>query len=208
MVDPAWAAVDWTLGRAIRTGRFWLFGFGAFCALFAWYAVLVHQTRYLIDIGFGAETAAFALGLVNLLAVAGQPLLGHLSDRIGREWVWTISCLGFVATYALLLLLAGQPSPLLLYSMVAAQGLFGYALVSVFGAIPAEIFQGRHYGAIFGTVSIVANSGAAAGPWVTGALFDATGSYALPFAMAIGFSVVSIALIWLAAPRKVRAVAG
>ena len=208
VVDPDWAAVDWTLRRALGTARFWLFGFGAFCALFAWYAVLVHQTRYLIDVGFGAETAAFALGLVNLLAVAGQPLLGHLSDRIGREWIWTISCLGFVLTYALLLLLAWQPSPVLLYAMVAAQGLIGYALVSVFGAIPAEIFQGRHYGAIFGTVSIVGNSGAAAGPWVTGLLFDLTGSYTLPFSLAIGSSLLSIALIWLAAPRKVRTVAG
>ncbi|MEM7225538.1 MAG: MFS transporter [Pseudomonadota bacterium] len=208
VVDPDWAAVDWTLGKALRTARFWLFGFGAFSALFAWYAVLVHQSRYLIDLGFDAKTAAYALGLVNLLAVAGQPLFGHLSDRIGREWVWTISCLGFAATYALLLLLAWQPSAFLLYAMVAAQGLIGYALVSVFGAIPAEIFQGRHYGAIFGTASIVGNSGAAAGPWVTGLLFDATGSYALPFAMAIGFSLLSIALIWLAAPRKVRAVAG
>ncbi len=207
VVDPDWAAVEWTLSRALKTGRFWLFGFGAFSALFAWYAVLVHQTRYLIDVGFSAETAAYALGLVNLLAVAGQPLLGHLSDRIGREWVWTLSCLGFALTYALLLLLAWQPSALLLYAMVAAQGLIGYALVSVFGAIPAEIFQGRHYGAIFGTVSIVGNSGAALGPWLTGHLFDVTGSYALPFALAIGFSLLSIALIWWAAPRKVRAVA-
>ena len=162
----------------------------------------MHQTRYLIDIGFSADTAAFALGLVNLLAVAGQPLLGHLSDRIGREWVWTIGCLGFAAASGLLLLLAWQPSHLLLYLMVGAQGAIGYALVSVYGAIPAEIFQGRHYGAIFGTISIVGNSGAAAGPWVTGFVFDLTGSYTLPFVLTIGFSLLSILLIWRAAPPQ------
>ena len=36
--------------------------------------------------------------------------------------------------------------------MVLAQGMLGYGLTSVVGAIPAEIFQGRHYGTIFGTL--------------------------------------------------------
>src|SRR5205085_1422794 len=36
VVDPAWAAVEWTLGRAMRTGRFWYIVLGFFCALIAW----------------------------------------------------------------------------------------------------------------------------------------------------------------------------
>jgi cyanate permease len=43
---------------------------------------------------------------------------------------------------------------------------------------------------------------------VTGALYDATGSYTLAFWIAMGCSVLSALAIWLAAPRKVRAVAG
>jgi len=43
---------------------------------------------------------------------------------------------------------------------------------------------------------------------VTGALHDATGSYTLAFWIAIGGSALSALAIWLAAPRKVRAVAG
>src|SRR4051812_10742102 len=53
IVDPAWAAVDWTLRRALRTRRFWWLSAGYFGALFSWYAVQVHQTKYLIEIGFG-----------------------------------------------------------------------------------------------------------------------------------------------------------
>ena len=45
--------------------------------------------------------------------------------------------------------------------MVVAQGMLGYGLTSVVGAIPAEIFQGRHYGTIFGTLMLAA---IAAGP--------------------------------------------
>ena len=105
MVDPAWAAVDWTLGRAMRTARFWWIAFGYFCGLYAWYAVQVHQTKYLIEIGFSPAVAAWALGLVSLAGIPGQIALGHVSDRIGREWVWTAGCLGFAACYAALIAL-------------------------------------------------------------------------------------------------------
>jgi MFS family permease len=208
VVDPAWAAVDWTLGRALRTQRFWWIALGYFCALYAWYAVQVHQTKYLVEIGFDAMTAAWALGLVSLVAIPGQIWLGHLSDRIGREWVWTIGCLGFVLCYVALLLLGAGPSRPLLYAMVLAQGFLGYAVTSVFGAVPAEIFEGRHYGTIFGTLMMASIGGAAAGPWLAGALFDRTGSYAPGWSLALAASLVAIAAIWRAAPRRVRAVAG
>src|SRR5256884_5761507 len=140
--------------------------------------------------------------------IPGQIALGHLSDRIGREWVWTVGSLGFALCYVALLLLRHAPTPTLLYLMVVSQGMLGYGLTSVVGAIPAEIFQGRHYGTIFGTLMLASIVGGAAGPWVTGALYDATGSYALAFVLAIGASALSALAIWLAAPRKVRAVAG
>src|SRR5262249_14935951 len=105
IVDHAWATVDWTLGRALRTGRVWWIALAYFGGLFSWYAVQVHQTKYLIEIGFGAAEAAWALGLVSLVAVPGQIALGHLSDRIGREWVWTIGNLGFVICCVSLILM-------------------------------------------------------------------------------------------------------
>jgi MFS family permease len=92
--------------------------------------------------------------------------------------------------------------------MVIAQGMLGYGLTSVVGAIPAEIFQGRHYGSIFGTLMLSSIAGGAVGPWLTGVLYDRTGSYTVPFWIAIGCCVASAVTIWLAAPRKVRAVAG
>ncbi len=70
--------------------------------------------------------------------------------------------------------------------MVASQGVLGYGLASVFGAIPAELFQGKHYGTIFGTLSLASIVGGAIGPWVAGAVHDYTGSYVLAFWIAIG----------------------
>jgi cyanate permease len=160
VVDPAWVAVDWTLGRALRTTRFWCMAVGYFCGLFAWYAVQVHQTKYLVEIGFSVTQAAWALGGVSLAGIPGQIVLGHVFDR------------------------------------------------SVIGAIPAEIFQGPHYGIIFGTLMLAAILGGAIGPWVTGVLHDTTGSYTLAFLLAIGCSILSAGAIWLAGPRQVHTVAG
>jgi MFS family permease len=208
VVDPAWASIDWTLARAARTARFWWIVLGFLGGLFAWYAVQVHQTKYLIEIGFAPTLAAWALGLVGFAGIAGQIGLGHLSDRVGREWVWTISCGGFVLCYLLLLAMRSHPTPALLYVMIAAQGLLGYGLASVYGAIPAEIFQGKHYGTIFGTLSLASSSGAALGPWVAGVLYDRSGSYVTAFSLGIAASIISAIAIWQASPGRIRAVAG
>ncbi len=208
VVDQAWARINWTLARAMRTVRFWWLFLAFYSGLFAWYAVQVHQTRYLVEIGFRPELAAFALGLVGLAGVVGQIGIGHLSDRLGREWAWTVAALGFVLCYLCLLALPAHPSRFLLYAMVGAQGLLGYGLATVYGAIPAELFQGPHFGTIFGTLSSASILGAATGPWVAGRVYDRVHSYAPAFWLAIALCLFSIACIWLAAPRKVRVVAG
>jgi MFS family permease len=208
IVDPVWAGTDWTLRSALGTARFWWIALGYFCGLYIWYAVQVHQTKFLLDIGFSPNVAVWALGVVSLLGIPGQILLGHVSDRIGREWVWVASCAGFAICFAALIALKYQPSLWFVYVMVFTQGALGYGLTSIMGAVVFEIFQGKHQGSIFGTIMLAALAGGAAGPWVTGVLYDLTGNYTLAFAIAVAVSGLSALSIWQAAPRKVRAVAG
>ena len=208
VVDPVWAGIDWTLQRAVRTARFWWLAIGYASGLYVWYAVQVHQTKYLRDVGFSPSVAVWALGAVSLLGIPGQILLGHLSDRIGREWVWATSCLGFAICFAALIALKYVPTLLLVYIMVLAQGALGYGLTSIMGAVVVQIFQGKHYGSIFGTIMVAALAGGAAGPLVTGVLHDLSGSYTLAFAIGIGVSGISALAIWRASPGKIRAVAG
>lgn len=208
IVDREWTSIEWTLARALRTARFWWIALGFACALFAWYAIQVHQTKYLIEVGFSPIVAAWALGIVSVVGIPGQIGLGALSDRIGREWIWTAGCAGFAVCYAALIALEHSPSPLLLWLMVVSQGALGYALTSVMGPIVAEIFEGPHYGSIFGMLTVALIGGGAAGPWLTGVIHDMTGSYRLAFVLAIACCIVSAIAIWIAAPRKVRPVPG
>jgi MFS family permease len=208
IVDPEWAGIDWTLARALRTARFWWISLGYFGGLYIWYAVQVHQTKYLLDIGFSPGVAVWALGVVSLLGIPGQIALGHLSDRVGREWIWSASCAGFAICFAALIALKFFPVLPLVWIMVLGQGALGYGFTSIMGAVVAEIFQGKHFGSIFGCVMLASLAGGAAGPWVTGALHDLTGNYTLAFAIGIGISALSAFAIWTASPRKIRAVAG
>lgn len=208
VVDKAWVETDWTLPKALRTSKFWWLFIGYFAALYVWYSVQVHQTVYLVEVGFDTATAAKALGLVALFGIIGQIGIGALSDRIGREWGWTISILGFAVCYAALLQLQDTPSTELLYLMVLSQGIIGFGYASVFGPACAEIFAGRRYATIMSVVILGGNLGAAVGPWLTGFLFDQTQSYFSGFSVCIAMCGISIFCIWVAAPRKIRLVAG
>ncbi len=208
VVDRAWAETDWTLRRAIRTARFWWVFAAYFTSLFACYAVQVHQTKFFIDVGYGADLAATALGLVGLCGIVGLIGLGALSDRIGREWGWTIALAGFVVCYLALIAISIAPSLPLLFVVVAGQGLLGYGLAGLYGVIASDIFAGSRFATVFAVLSLGGNMGAASGPWFMGLSFDLSGSYLPAFAVCAGLSCLSIACIWMAAPGKVRLVAG
>jgi len=208
IVNAEWAAVDWTLARARRTGKFWWIALGYFGCLYSWYAVQVHQTKYLLENGFDAHTAAWALGAVSLAGIPGQIALGWLSDRIGREAVWAIGCFGFVLTYLALLALPLAPAAGLIWVIVLAQGMLGYGVTSVLGAVVLEIFEGAHFGLIFGVLMLSGLAGGAVGPLMTGVLHDLTGNYVLAFWLCVGTSLISAAAIWQAAPRHIRSVRG
>src|SRR5260221_13054997 len=57
VVDADWTSIDWTLKRAARTARFWWLMLSYFCGGYIWYAVQVHQTKYLVEIGFAPMEA-------------------------------------------------------------------------------------------------------------------------------------------------------
>ncbi|MGG7564981.1 MFS transporter [Rhodovulum sp. DZ06] len=208
VVDRAWAETEWTLRLAMRTTRFWCASGGFFLGLFIWYGIQMHQTRFLVDAGLAPERAATALGLVAFCGIFGQIGVGALSDRIGREPCWGIAGAGFAIASAAFLGFAETGDERLVWLAVAAQGLMGYGLASIFGAVATELFAGPRLASIFAAISVFGNFGGGAGAWAMGALHDLTGDYRAGFALCIVASIGSAVLIWAAGPGKVRRVAG
>lgn len=208
VVDAGWIARDWYIGTAIRNRRFWFLALAYFFAMHAWYSVQIHQTKYLAEIGFSAEVAAYALGMVGLMGVVGQVAIGALSDRIGREWSWSLALAGFGVCYILLIAMRSAPSEMLLWAMVVAQGVIGYGAAAVYPAMMAELFHGRGFASIAGALGAIAGLGSAFGPWITGEIYDLTGDYDVAWLVALGACFLAALFGWLCAPRKVRLVAG
>jgi MFS family permease len=206
VVDPAWAAVNWTLSEAVRTSRFWLLCLTTFSL---WginqNILLAHQVAFAIDMGYSKLYASFVLSLFGLTYAVGS-LASLISDRIGREVTITLAtAIGISGMIALLFIRdASQPWMLYYYSISlgAANGLCSPTIA----ASITDIFQGPRVGAIVGAVWFAFAVGGTIGPWLGGWLFELTGNYFLAFIVATVLFAVACAAIWLAAPRKVRRV--
>ncbi len=208
VVDKEWASREWTLKSALRTRRFWLISVGRGLEMAALQMLLTHQAAFFVDAGFDKLLAASVVGTVGIVGSCGKILWGAISDRIGRESAYTLAfTAGTVGMAIILSIQPGSPA-IMAYAYGVIYGLcYGSSAVLV-PVLSADIFHGRRYGSILGGVYVVGNLGSAAGAFLGGYVFDITGSYRWAFAMAIPAMWVCCLLFWLAAPRKVRLVAG
>jgi MFS family permease len=193
-----------TLRQAARTQPFWLlvaaFFFGNWCSQ----TLHVHQVAYLVDYGVAAIVAASVVSVVGLASIVAKTGGGWLSDRVERELVYVTGIAIMVASAFVLLSLGTNPSPLGAYGYAILLGA-GYSVTAALTpAMVSDRFSGRHFGAIVGIGLMGAAVGSALGPWVAGTLYDATGSYTIPFLIAAGCGVVAGLAGWRVRSLKNR----
>jgi MFS family permease len=93
----------------------------------------------------------------------------------------------------------GTPLPYL-YALLIG---LGYAVTApLTPAIASDLFGGPRFARIFGLLHFTNSLGGAAGAWVAGAIFDATGSYAFALPIAAGMALLAPGLLWVVAPRR------
>lgn len=204
VVDPAWVRTEWTVRRAIRTRRFLLL-FVTFGLLsFATQQTHAHHAAYLVGEGYDPLLAAAVVGAVGLASIPGKIFLGTASDWLGRERLFTLGAGAGVLAMVVLLACAGGQSPPALLLLYATLFALGYSVAaSLSPAITADLFYGRHYGAIYGVLMLCNGWGGATGSWLGGFIFDHTGGYQLAWLEAAAAFLVTIACVWLVAPRRV-----
>ena len=198
------SAAPWTLWRAMGTRRFWWL-FVLVCGL-GWSSniVSVHQIAYMISSGFPSLLAASIVGLLSLFRAASSTVCGGLSDRFGREVIFSLgtllACIGLI-----LLELLRQPAPVwLLYGYALTYGVGNGVFASAYAAATADLFLGPSLGTILGVLELGWGLGGFAGSWFGGYWYDRWGSYHGVFALTIGVSLLSCMAMWLAAPRHLR----
>lgn len=206
VVDAEWAGRDWTVGTAARTVRLWLLAAVKLLGGIATQMIFVHQVVYLVDGGYDRMLAAYVVGLIGFLSVGGKILWGWAADNIGRELTYTLGCVAMVLAVGLLGLAQVVPSTGLLY-LYAVVFALGYAVSApLWPIVTSDLFAGRHFGSIYGFITLFSGFGNALGAWLGGYVYDLTGSYAIAFGVAVLGKLASAGALWIVAPRKVRRV--
>ena len=206
--EGKWAATNWTLSRALKTYQFWLLFLIAFCLLgLAEQIAITHQVFFFLDAGYRPMQAAGIYSVFGVIFILGN-LCSFFSDRLGRERVFIHSCLLCVVAVSLLFLIKDNSQPWMGFLFAVLFGLgMGTAAPVLFTTV-ADLFQGKYFGSIQGTVVLGFSLGGSVAPWLAGFLHDRTGGYVPAFLILIGSLLVSIVLMWLIAPQKIRPVSG
>jgi len=195
---------DWTVKRALTNSAFWLLFIARTLASLGNQVIVTHQIAHAVDVGYAKVFAASIFGLMGVISIGGRILFGYLADVMNRQmvftWVQVISAVGIFA----LLAMHDASSPWLLYLYAVCYGLGQGSRALVLSAISADIFHGKHFGAIFGYFTFSIGLGGAIGAWLGGFLFDVNHSYAVPFWISLACLIVSVFIVWASA-RSVNA---
>ena len=155
----------------------------------------VHIVAYCGDLGYGLARGAEMLSLMLGFGIVSRLASGWICDRIGG--LRTLLLGSALQGVALILFL---PSDQLasLYIVSALFGLFQGGLVPSYAIIVREYFSPREAGARVGTVLMATLFGMALGGWMSGAIFDLTGSYKAAFVNGIAWNLLNLSIAaWL-----------
>lgn len=193
-----------SLKDALGGVSFWAITVSFFFGVVSYNILLVHQLPRATDAGLDGSLSASIFGMAGFFTFIGVIAGGSLSDKIGREWVFTAGSVAAILGLSLFASLQGPEETwkIVVYAITAGLG-FGFRL-PLLTVIPADIFGGKSFGKILGSLQVGSALGGFTGPYVAGFLFDILESYLLAFALAAVAVGISGSLIWLAAPRRHR----
>ncbi len=155
----------------------------------------VHIVAYCGDLGYGAARGAQMLSLMLTCGIVSRLLSGWICDRIGG--VSTLLLGSALQGIALLLFLPFK-GLVPLYIISGMFGLFQGGIVPSYAIIVREHFPPNEAGARVGAVIMATLIGMAAGGWLSGKIFDMTGSYQAAFLNGLAWNLLNLSIsLWL-----------
>ena len=163
----------------------------------------VHIVAYCADLGYGPARGAEMLSLMLGLGIISRVGSGWVADRIGGLPTLLVGSTLQLASLSLFLFFDTLTS---LYVISGLFGLFQGGIVPSYAIIVREYFPAKGAGAKVGLVLAATVVGMALGGWMTGEIFDRTGSYRLAFANGIAWNLmngaIAATLLWRAYIRR------
>ena len=160
----------------------------------------VHIVAYCGDLGYGPARGAQMLSLMLGFGIVSRVGSGFLADRLGGLATLLIGSAAQGAALLLYLMMDGLTS---LYVISALFGLFQGGLVPSYAIIIRECFPAKEAGGRVGIVMMMTLLGMALGGWMSGVIYDMTGSYRAAFANGLAWNALNllIALFFLSRSR-------
>jgi MFS family permease len=182
-------------GKAIRTRTFWALAFAAMTTFYSILGAQAHLFLYLRDLEFSPQVASTGISLLFGMALFGKFGFGYLADKIQHKKVF-YGNLAVMLTGAILL---ATVNVRLFWIAVVLFGLGWGGLYTMLQLLTVECFGLKATGKILGTITVLDAIGGGLGIWLTGLLYDKTGSYQVPFTV-----LVFLILLAMLAATQVR----
>jgi MFS family permease len=155
----------------------------------------VHLVAYCSDLGYGPARGAQMLSLMLACGIVSRLVFGTICDRIGG--LRTL-LLGSILQGVALLLFLPFDGLVSLFVISALFGLFQGGIVPSYAIIVREYFDRSQAGARVSLVITATLFGMALGGWMSGAIFDATGTYRAAFLNGIAWNALNVSIAaWL-----------
>ena len=152
----------------------------------------VHIVAYCGDLGYGVARGSEMLSLMMAFGIVSRIGSGYLADKIGGIPTLLI---GSVAQGFALLFYLFFDSLTSLYLISAMFGLFQGGIVPSYAIIVRESMPASEAATRVGIVILASVAGMSFGGWVSGVIFDATGSYAAAFLNGVGWNALNITIM-------------
>ena len=187
-----------TLAQVLVSARthsgYWLLNSGFLVCGFHVSFIATHLPAFLNDSAISPMRAAFALGLIGVFNILGTYLAGLYGGRYRKKYLLSGLYLGRAAVIALFIAVPLSDVTVMLFA--AAMGLLWLGTIPLTSGLVVDIFGVRYAGTLFGIVFFSHQLGSFLGAWLGGYFFEATGSYALMWQLAIVLGIVSALLHW------------
>ena len=154
----------------------------------------VHIVAYCGDLGYGVARGAQMLALMLAFGIISRIGSGLIADRFGGLVTLLIGSIAQGVALSLYLFFDGLSS---LYVISALFGLFQGGLVPSYALIVRETMPAREAATRVGIVIMASVIGMSFGGWVSGAIFDATGSYRAAFLNGVGWNILNMAVAFM-----------
>jgi predicted MFS family arabinose efflux permease len=164
----------------------------------------VHIVAYCGDLGYGTARGAEMLSLMLAAGIISRIASGFVADRIGGLLTLLIGSAAQGIALLLYVMFDGLAS---LYVISMLFGLFQGGIVPSYAFIIREYFPASEVGIRLGVVLMMTLFDMAAGGWMSGVIFDLSGSYQAAFVNGLAWNLLNLLIAaWLITRRHGREV--